>query len=270
MGLRKYLSKSIRRKSRTYRSRAKTHANKGKTLRGMIKKSLIAFAETKAKIVAPYTTYLGDPTSVHTYVSSLCDANLITVGTANNQRIGDDIYIQGFKLNMRILNPVGYKHNTETADKLDVLRWTKVKWHLVKYKSTPTCTPTFFPATIGTNVKDVLDTSDQRLTFIKSGEVMFNNTFTTDADDEVKVIRNSREAIINTYVKINKKQQYSGGSSGNYKDTYFFIAYAYANFQGLGVNTYWCNRVLNSAQLAGSQYYHPQLTIGYTIYYKDV
>lgn len=259
-----------KRGTRTRRSFGKW--GKGKFARG-VKKVVLKLAETKFLKQGPEIETIGNPDGAanHTFVKCLCDADAITEGGGNNQRIGNSIQLSGFKINMKVKNPIGHLA-TETGSELDVMSWTKLKWHIIKYKTAPTVYgANHFPDNVQENVKDfTLASQNQKLIFIKSGTINFSNSFTRDDENKKNNIKSDREYIINKYIKIDRKQDYTGGVAGDYRSNYYFICYAYASNQGFGTGGYWCNRSINSTTLDGSPYYHPTINLRWTTYFKDI
>jgi hypothetical protein len=258
-----------------------SYRKKNKIVKRIAKKTVLNLAETKYLIKNNALTHLANPNhsgdKTLTVMVCLADADEIIIGNTPNTRIGNSIFIQGFKLNMKITNPTGNLTAGPQSDILDVLNWTRVYWYVCKYNGPIQVKGAgHFPDNILVNQKDLnLASQNQNIIIIKRGIVKFGTSYEKDGPTLGKEnIKIAREVIINKYVKINKKQHFTGQNKSDYRSAYFFVAYAHGSNQGISSNAngtgYWCNTIADSATERGDLHYHPSIYFNWTTYFKDV
>lgn len=270
----KFQKKSYKRKSSRYRNRQQLLSIS--TVKAIAKKACRELPETKLKVFRQYWDESADhsnmkingPTSAHCLNLCLLDNSDLTVGTGEGQRISNEIFFKGVKLNMSIRAPT-IINTSMTATYGGMSTYVEVHIRIVKIKNcglggnaqTPELA-TEIAKSLYVNQRDLekLSAKQNNYKSIYHKVIKFNpqqiQVDVASANQAVKPITR----IIKKYIPINKKITYTSAvTDGDWKNNYFLWVYAYNVNQGTSATNFW----------GDLENYSPRIQFAYTTYYTD-
>lgn len=258
-----------------YNKKKSTSKRVPKAVKTYVKKAIAAAPEVKYYSNTLHLAdekVLGNPTmtdATFNIIKCLADSNVITPGdAAASQRIGNKIKLKSVQIKFELFSPLA--PSTKGP-------WNRIRWHIVKYKNTPTIAGNRFPDSVFENYWLVKQTSqDQGLQFIKSGTIQLNHYpkgTVPLAGAVYDFVHKSKFYTINVNLK-DQSQEYTGSNAASlWRTNIFLIMYAYASRQGVGTQGgapyYWCNATANQAGVVGSIDNHPRVNYSWLLKYTD-
>ena len=294
----KYARKYRKARSKRYRNRQQLLSIK--TVKAIAKQTVEAHPETKYRTTALAKTIgehpLGPPSRSPSAVSgckpiveTLLNATTIPLGTGLGQRIGDKIFLKGFRIKAHIKEPRNINSNPLMVTQ--GLDFIKCYLMIIKSKNAPDLAGNFaetwweesyqtaltrknkynivWKKEITLNMVQgkygmttaVWDTSVATATAPGLGSELTGHTLNNTSQKSKKPI------LINKFVPINQKTQVGQSSAGDIPYSYFFCAYCVPEKDGLGTDNFFNGEYANGG--AYDRAYTPVFNYQITTHYTD-
>jgi hypothetical protein len=212
-----------------------------------------------------------EPTSNYKVAHCIMDTTNLALGPGAGQRIGDQIFVRGFRLAMAIRGP-RFVNLDMTSAEGGQSTYIELHVRVVKLKSGGQLV--VLPPRDSLNIAENIYESnfDKGIT---TREHTFENVFHKKYVIKPKVVEIGYDAsgnpladqscqpttiMLKKYIKINKKLRFTGSQDGDWKSNYFLWVYAYnVNNSLASGTTYW----------GGNANYCPRLNYSHTTYFTD-
>lgn len=294
-------------KNRKYRSkyRSKRYKNRQQllsisTVKAIAKKAVEAHPEVKYRTTANTKCIvehpLGPPSVAPTAVSgckplveTMLNATTIPLGTGNGQRIGDKIFLKGFRIKAEIKKPINL--NPDPALAHQGLDFVKVFLMIIKSKNAPALAGNFAETwweeswqTKATtkNKYNIIYKKEITINLVRSkfGQeiAVWNTTAATAANPGLGALQfnhtvqnnsthSSKPILINHFCPVNQKTLVGQSAAGDIPFSYFFCAYAIPEKAGIGGDGYFNGEYVNGGNY--DDIYTPKLNYQITTHYTD-
>lgn len=259
------------------------------TVKKLIKKEVEEHPEVKIveKSDEQYETYhLGHPELYEGANSQLrCSPistimlqnSTITQGTAATQRVGEQIFLKGFRIKIRFLMPANINPLRESCD------WFKIHWGVYRLAKGTSDTTTISEINSNPFTNSFVwnrNRSRPLLKFVQKGELVYRpkaSALSKVDPTGASLLRDSictrKSFFMNKYVKINKKFDMRNTSATGNPNPYKLLIYSTQQKQRLGADQKYCGEYDQgqgaSAQSLGNTYTVRILGYKVAIYYTD-
>lgn len=268
----KFQKKSYNRKRRNYKNRQQLLSIK--TVKAIAKKACQELPETKFKVFKNYdgvgvsNRVIQQPTNVFSYHEVIVDTTDLPKGTGQGERIGESIFLKGFRLNAIVKGPKQL-NTSRTSAEGGMSQYLEFFIKIIRINSDAQESAELIPPDNDLNVPDNLYINMRDLN-LGGRERVIQTIYTKKIVMKPKIINfttgtdiqqcNPLIYKIDDYIKINKKIHYTGTADGDWKSNYLIWVYCYNNNHYIPVGKQYWNDDTN---------YCPRLDHAITAYYTD-